>query len=92
MTRNEVVTLLISGMLLAGYAIAALFFLKFWKQTGDRLFAWFAMAFGILVVQRIALSLAAGAGVEAPWPYALRLLAFVFIVVAIVEKNRASGP
>ena len=82
--------LLVSGALLAGYAVVALFFLKFWRRTGDRLFGFFAAAFALLALQRFGLSLLSeevGEGGE--WMYVLRLLAFVLILFAIWDKNRA---
>jgi hypothetical protein len=84
-------TILVSGMLTAGYAAAALFFLKFWVQTRDRLFAYFAASFGLLLVQRVALSLAMGSERDTFWFYVVRLLAFVLIGWAIVDKNRKAA-
>lgn len=81
-------TLVISGMLAAGYLVAALFFMKFWRETADRLFAFFAAAFGLLFVQRIALAVASDLVTDTAWYYAIRLLAFALIVIAIVDKNR----
>lgn len=83
--------LFISGVLAGGYAVASLFFLRFWRRTRDRLFAWFAASFALLLVQRIALAAAAAADVNTDWLYVVRLLAFVLIIVAIVDKNRTSG-
>lgn len=80
----------ISGALVAGYAIAALFFLRFWRETHDRLFALFAAAFGLLSLQRIALSWAAVAERDTMIYYVLRLAAFVLILIAIINKNRES--
>lgn len=89
MTANHDITLFISGALAAGYAIAGLFFLKFWKQTGDRLFGFFAAAFTLLLIQRVALALARDMIDDPSWYYVVRLLAFVLIVVAVIDKNRA---
>ena len=83
--------LFISGVLAAGYAVAVLFFLKFWRETGDRLFAWFAAAFALLLVQRVALAVVVGWNGETWWYYLIRLLAFLLIIVAILDKNRAAG-
>ena len=84
----------ISGILVAGYAIAALFFLRFWWDTHDRLFAlWpalFAAAFGLLSLQRVALAWAAVAERDTIIYYVLRLAAFVLILIAIINKNRES--
>lgn len=91
MSASHDVSMFISGMLAAGYAVAALYFLKFWRQTRDRLFAFFAASFALLFVQRIALALATDLIADAHWYYVVRLLAFVLIIVAIVDKNRASS-
>lgn len=77
-----------SGALLAGYLVVALFFLRFWVSTRDRLFLLFAAAFGVLAVQRLALSLTAETFEDQTFFYLLRLAAFVVIVFGIVDKNR----
>ena len=84
-------TLLIaaSGALTTAYAIIALYFFKFRSRSGDRLFTLFASAFLILAVQRLVLTVAREWGEESVWLYGLRLLAFVIIVYAIIDKNRA---
>lgn len=85
--------LFISGALVAGYLTAGLFFLRFWRQSQDRLFAWFAAAFWLLALQRIALSAADLRGGEAPWLYLVRLLAFLLILGVVIDKNRPGrGP
>lgn len=83
---------LFAGMLAAGYAVLALYFLRFWNESRDRLFLYFAAAFALLAVQRIALSFARDLGIAPVILYILRLLAFVLILGAIVDKNRASRP
>ena len=90
MTPDLRATLLIaaSGALTIAYAIIALFFFKFRSRTGDRLFALFALAFLILSGQRLVLTVAREWGEHSVWLYTLRLLAFVVIVYAIVDKNR----
>ena len=79
----------IAGMLVAAYLVAALFFFRFWRAARDRLFAYFAGAFVLLAVQRAALAAAADLPIEVHWYYVLRLLAFVLIIVAIIDKNRS---
>jgi hypothetical protein len=86
-------TLFISGVLVAGYAVAGLFFLRFWRQSRDRLFAWFAAAFWLLAAQRGALAALEPGTPGATWLYTVRLLAFLLILVAVIDKNRpAPGP
>ena len=80
----------VSAALATLYAVAALFFLRFRVRTGDRLFGWFATAFFLLSAQRFALIVAREWGEGTTGLYALRLLAFVLILIAIVDKNRAT--
>ncbi len=88
---NPQIALFVSGVLAGGYGIAALFFFKFWRQTRDRLFAYFSAAFALLVVQRIVLAVTIGTRVDPGLYYLVRLAAFVLILVAIVEKNRSES-
>jgi hypothetical protein len=78
----------LSGALFTGYSVVALFFLRFWSSTRDRLFAMFSAAFAILAVQRLALAITRSAVEDQSALYLLRLLAFILILVAIVDKNR----
>jgi hypothetical protein len=78
---------LIAGMLAMGYAVAALFFYRFWSQTRDRLFAFFCASFLLLAVQRAVLPFVSAYEWRVAL-YALRLAAFALIVVAIGEKSR----
>jgi hypothetical protein len=80
----------VSGALGACYLIAALFFLRFWRQSRDRLFALFAAAFVMLALQRIGLALAVRYELQTTWAYVMRLAAFVIILYAIIDKNRQS--
>ena len=83
--------LFISGLLLAGYAVAGLFFLRFWRRSGDRLFAWFAAAFWLLAAQRGALAAVGPASAASTWLYGVRLVAFLLILAAVIDKNRPGG-
>jgi len=78
----------VSGVLVMGYAVAALFFARFWRDTHDRLFAWFAASFALLAVQRAGLAFAVMHNQPTTLIYVLRLIAFLLILVAIVDKNR----
>jgi hypothetical protein len=90
MIETREVSLFISGMLATGYVVVATYFLRFWRQTGDRLFAFFAAAFALLFVQRVALALASHLVHDTAWYYLIRLLAFGLIIMAIADKNRAT--
>lgn len=80
----------VSGLLVMGYFVAGLFFLRFWRDTGDRLFGIFAGAFWLLGIQRALLSLVDYFWADPVWLYAMRLLAFVLILWAIIDKNRGT--
>jgi hypothetical protein len=67
---------------------AALFFVRFWWQTRDRLFAAFAAAFSLLSAHWLLLALTSPDYEFRPHLYGIRLLAFGLIIAAVVEKNR----
>lgn len=77
------------GAMIALYMVSGTFFLRFWKRTRETLFLYFALAFGVLAVQCLALAVTHESGDESTWLYALRLLAFIFILIGIWQKNRA---
>jgi hypothetical protein len=78
----------ISGMLTMGYLVAGIFFLRFWRDSRDRLFAMFGAAFFILALQRLGLEFFTEVPERSTVWYFIRLLAFVIIIVAIIDKNR----
>lgn len=81
----------VAGVMCAGYLVAALFFFRFWSETRDRLFGMFGLAFAVLGANRMLLTLI-GDGHEARTGlYVVRLLAFLLILAAILDKNRASA-
>ena len=82
----------LSGALTLGFFVAAAFFLRFWRKTRDRLFLAFAAAFSLLALNQ-ALAAFLGAGDElTPFTYVLRVLGFVLILYAIIDKNVSSNP
>jgi hypothetical protein len=68
--------------------VAGLFFLRFWRDTGDRLFAMFAAAFFLLGVTRLGLAFSQDYSEGHTYWYWMRLAAFLLILVAIADKNR----
>lgn len=74
----------LSGALTLGYLVAALYFLRFRRDTGDRLFLYFAAAFALFAAQRM---MPLGTADFEPQSYVVRLLAFLLILVGIVDKN-----
>lgn len=78
----------VSGAMLMAYAVASLFFLRFWSASRDRLFGMFSLAFAVLAVQRFAITVTRETMEDQTIFYLLRLAAYVIIIVAIVDKNR----
>ena len=76
------------GALVMGCFVIGLYFLRYWRETRDRLFAMFALAFWVLGVNWLGLAVMATTYEEQTPFYLLRLAAFVLILVAIVDKNR----
>lgn len=81
----------IAGAMALGFGVIATFFLRFWRQTADRLFAVFAAAFALMAVGRLASSLVQVDEDHTHFLYLFRLLAHVLILYAIVDKNRGRG-
>ncbi len=72
-------------------AVIALFFLRFWRETADRLFAIFALSFGLFAVNRVALAVLEDVHEGRTVVYLLRLAAFALIAYAIVDKSRTAA-
>lgn len=82
---------LVSGAILACCWAIGLFFSRFYRETGDRLFWRFALAFWLLGVERIALFLVDVTEEWRGWVFLLRLAAFLTIIGAVVDKNRLTA-
>ena len=78
----------LSGALTAGFLVAALYFARFWKQSQDRLFLYFAAAFVLLGMNALALGLSTPQGDLRVVIYGLRLAGFLLILYAIYDANR----
>ena len=72
-----------------GALVAGLFFFRFWRESDDRLFAFFGTAFCLLSLSWTLLSLVNPGDEARPYIYAIRLLAFLLIIVGMIDKNRS---
>jgi hypothetical protein len=79
---------LMMGAIAMASAVAAIFFLRFWRDTGDRLFLMFSLAFLLLGLTRLGLALSHNYAEGHTYWYWIRLAAFLLILAAIVDKNR----
>jgi hypothetical protein len=74
------------GVVMACWGVA-LFFLRFWRTSRDRLFGLFALAFAVMGLNWLALALVRGEATRYPL-FVVRLAAFLIILYAIWDKNR----
>jgi hypothetical protein len=81
------VTEFVSGATMLACLAIGLFFFRYWRETADRLFGIFALAFWVFAVNRFLLLLLDEE--QEVWVYASRAAAFLLIIAAIVDKNRA---
>ncbi|NKE64253.1 hypothetical protein RAMLITH_00330 [Ramlibacter sp. RBP-2] len=79
---------MLSGAIAVSSLLAGLFFLRFWRSSGDRFFLYFALSFALEGLNRIALGLLVDASENNPLFYSVRVVAYGLIVVAIWQKNR----
>ena len=77
----------LAGAVSAGFLVAGLFFLRFWKKSRDGLFGAFAIAFWLLGLNQALLTFSSVPAEERTWLFLLRLAAFVLILAAIWRKN-----
>ena len=86
-SANEIMSAMTA---MASFGVA-IFFLRFWRQTRDRLFVLFSVAFALMGVNWTALAaLSASSDGSRHLIYVIRLAAFAVIIMAIVDKNRGS--
>lgn len=83
--------LFIAGALTALCMVAALFFLRFYVKSRDRLFLCFSFAFVMLGVERIFIAVTEIADEKVGSVIVIRLVSFILIFLAIIDKNRRSG-
>jgi uncharacterized protein DUF5985 len=72
-------------------AAAGLFFFRFWRESRDRLFAFFGAAFWVLAISWALLALINPSDETRPYVYAIRLVAFLLMIAGMIDKNRAGS-
>ena len=81
--------LILIGAIAMASLIASLFFLRFWRDTRDSFFLFFAASFLLEALNRAALGLSPDPNEGNPLFYFVRLISFFLILIAIVQKNPA---
>lgn len=82
---------MIMGAIAVGSLLVGLFFFRFWRQSRDRFFLYFALSFWIEALNRVALGVMEDTNERTPLAYVVRLVAYGLILVAIWQKNRPRG-
>ena len=80
------------GALTMACLVAGLYFLRFWRDTRDRLFLFFAAAFWVFSLSWIALVVFQPGDDSRHYAFLFRLGAFLLIIIGIYDKNRARPP
>jgi hypothetical protein len=70
-----------------GAWVVGLLFLRFWRASRDALFAFFAGAFWLMSLSWTLMAVVNPVDESRPYIYAIRLLAFLLIIVGMANKN-----
>ena len=82
------ITDFLGGAISMGFLVAALLFLRFWKQTREGLFVAFAGSFLLLGINQALLTLTRVPLEERSGLYLVRLAAFLLMIGALWWQNR----
>ena len=77
----------LAGAATLGYLVAAAFFVRFWRRTADRLFLAFAVAFALFALNQGLAHILRVVYEPSSFVYALRVVGFLIILAAILDKN-----
>ena len=75
------------GAVAAMNIVAGVFFLRFWRQTHERLFAILGAAFWVFALNYVCLIAVQPEPESRHWVYVLRLAAFLLIIGGVIDKN-----
>jgi hypothetical protein len=80
------------GVIVTGSATAGAFFMRFWLKTRDPLFLAFSASFLIEAANRLPFLWLENPNEGAAGIYLVRLVSYLLILIAIVNKNRGRRP
>lgn len=75
------------GMITACNWTAAVIFMRFWRQTHDRFFLFFAFAFVVFGFSRVPRAFLDPDSSLIIYPFIIRFAAYMSILAAIIDKN-----
>ena len=76
----------LAGAATLGYLVVSGFFFRFWRRTHERLFLAFGVAFAFLALNQASATYFEAGDERTLIAYALRVIGFLLILVAIVDK------
>ena len=91
MTADMLIRFL-AGALTMAYLVAAAFFGRFWRKTGDGLFLNYSVAFLLLALNCALAALVNLTAETNTYIDILRVMAFLFILYGIIRKNLRAAP
>lgn len=77
----------LSGAIFMAAMVIALFFLRFWRHSREKLFIYFALAFVLEGFHRLLQAWPTDTEDQSQY-YVLRLIEYVLILLAVIQKNR----
>lgn len=84
---DERIVNFLAGACALAFLVAGVHFMKFWRKTRDRLFLAFAIAFWLLMLNQILTVFLGTSNESSGSVYLLRVLGFILILAAIIDKN-----
>ena len=87
MLTVRLVPFVLGAIAMASLAVS-LFFVRFYRETRDPLFLFFAAAFGVEAINRTVLAFQAAPNEASPYLYIMRAFGYSLILVGIYRKNR----
>jgi hypothetical protein len=78
----------LNGLSAGGSFVAGVLFLRFWRDSHERLFLWFGLAFWMFAVNWTAISVLPSVDESRYLYFVPRLTGFVLILIAIIDRNR----
>lgn len=91
LTGAEFLIQFVSGAVMMAFLVASLLFLRFWKQTQDRFFLIFSVAFAVLGLERWIVLWTNPTDLTPTYEYLIRLVAYLCLLWAIIDKNRKAS-
>jgi hypothetical protein len=78
----------LNGVSACSCIVAGVLFFRFWRDTRDRLFLWFGLAFWMFAANWCSIALFEPDSQSRYIYFVPRLIGFVLILIGIIEKNR----